>query len=862
MSLKGTDSSKEEFTRLHVTLTPEIMIIMHDIMLKAAAHPLLDQSFYKALYEEHQAAFKDNAVLIEMIKGIQLLNAGSIKIIQKELTSDKIKSYTELKNNLRSLFNANLFLYQALIENHDDEMSKIAILETIVATLKCVLKLMLEVFKYSITPEDALEYFNFFDSTLLYDTIKKQHRKYDEILFDKDTKMDIKVRAITKKNCATDYICLFGTYVQFQWIFSALGDKGKSQLFLKKMVDLYAYMLGNHSVLYTFDNEEKKASHKKVLKKELNEFVEIAKKRHGEMPDPVAFTGMDAIRKIQQLSLKYDSRLKYFIEKPRNIKIIEGEKVQNILERLKKCASSFSEETPFNTILEQIITLDLDSVLPPKLTTEQAVLILKQQYALVTKCSVIVSSKATSSTDKIIAGLFQSIARNILEKIRKLSELQKKSNGLPTSEDLLVAQREEIDIDSSHELMEPLRTLEHGLIDNQGQKFFEPDTAPLHESILEKAKTDLKIALEPQAREILTKLNKKGYWAYVVGGYVRDKLKGVEPHDSDIITNCPKEMLATILGKPCYSVHPQGSLFKVGNDIDITCCKRGLKENLADRDITINTFLADAHGVIFDVLGKIKDLSKPNLIMLKNPEESFAEDPSRMTRLLRHASHLGMDILPLDMQTLKSFSDKLCSVPFGVYASEISKLFKRGKANVNLEKLIEHGLLPSLIGAQSTTFYDSTSLYFSFMRAKMSSYDDMPFNERKTLHPYVFISLILLPILTQEILEGVAFTDAMQRTLTSFCHQFKGKLTLQEEAKFLSIAPKYLIACSQEFYNYYYYTTTQLYQSHYIPQDGQHSIEQTAYFGQITHQYQRHLVPTETGQIQTQQKLEQSQLTL
>ena len=45
-------------------------------------------------------------------------------------------------------------------------------------------------------------------------------------------------------------------------------------------------------------------------------------------------------------------------------------------------------------------------------------------------------------------------------------------------------------------------------------------------------------------KNILTKIENKGYEAYVVGGYVRDLLVGISSYDIDICTNAtPKELL-------------------------------------------------------------------------------------------------------------------------------------------------------------------------------------------------------------------------------------------------------------------------------------------------------------------------------
>ena len=49
--------------------------------------------------------------------------------------------------------------------------------------------------------------------------------------------------------------------------------------------------------------------------------------------------------------------------------------------------------------------------------------------------------------------------------------------------------------------------------------------------------------MEEKALEILKIFNEKGYSAYIVGGYVRDKLLGTKSNDIDICTSAtPKEI--------------------------------------------------------------------------------------------------------------------------------------------------------------------------------------------------------------------------------------------------------------------------------------------------------------------------------
>jgi tRNA nucleotidyltransferase/poly(A) polymerase len=48
------------------------------------------------------------------------------------------------------------------------------------------------------------------------------------------------------------------------------------------------------------------------------------------------------------------------------------------------------------------------------------------------------------------------------------------------------------------------------------------------------------------AINVLKKIEKKGYRAWAVGGAVRDIIVGKQPHDIDIATTCPMDVLSKI----------------------------------------------------------------------------------------------------------------------------------------------------------------------------------------------------------------------------------------------------------------------------------------------------------------------------
>ena len=120
-------------------------------------------------------------------------------------------------------------------------------------------------------------------------------------------------------------------------------------------------------------------------------------------------------------------------------------------------------------------------------------------------------------------------------------------------------------------------------------------------------------------KKILNKLEKNGFEAYVVGGYVRDYLLNITSYDVDICTNAlPKDIIKVFKIKKGVSNY--GSIgFKIGKyNYDITTYREDGEYNnhkpksiryvdnllidLKRRDFRINSICMNSEGKIFDYL--------------------------------------------------------------------------------------------------------------------------------------------------------------------------------------------------------------------------------------------------------------------
>ena len=127
--------------------------------------------------------------------------------------------------------------------------------------------------------------------------------------------------------------------------------------------------------------------------------------------------------------------------------------------------------------------------------------------------------------------------------------------------------------------------------------------------------------------KILERIEDNGFEAYIVGGYVRDFILGIESTDIDICTNAKVKEILDIFSDINVSSNEYGAVKMITNNakIDITTYRRDLRyngsrrkvemeyvDNLIDdiqrRDFTMNTLCMSKEGNIIDVLGGKQDI--------------------------------------------------------------------------------------------------------------------------------------------------------------------------------------------------------------------------------------------------------------
>ena len=230
-------------------------------------------------------------------------------------------------------------------------------------------------------------------------------------------------------------------------------------------------------------------------------------------------------------------------------------------------------------------------------------------------------------------------------------------------------------------------------------------------------------SLSKNALSIISRLQSKKFKAYIVGGGIRDLIKGLDPKDFDIVTDCePREIRklfrnSRIIGRRFKLVHitfpdevVEVTTFRSGQDpqsdsIEINDKGRIIRDNkwgtqeedVVRRDLTINSIYYDPlSDKIVDYTGGVKDLESKKIRFVGDAEKRLIEDPVRILRVIRFAAKLNFEIEPIIKKAITKHKNQLLDMSSARIYEEIIKMFLAGHALKTYQLLQEYDLFDLL----------------------------------------------------------------------------------------------------------------------------------------------------------------------
>jgi len=214
------------------------------------------------------------------------------------------------------------------------------------------------------------------------------------------------------------------------------------------------------------------------------------------------------------------------------------------------------------------------------------------------------------------------------------------------------------------------------------------------------------------AEQIIERLRKKGFEAYIVGGAVRDMLMGLKPKDKDIATSASPEEIKEIFKDATYKAEGKSFLVSFIDGIEVATYRtdtykgfdahdviikpaKTLEEDVLRRDLTINAMAYDPFEErIIDYVNGKEDLKNRIIRFVGEAKFRIYEDPNRIIRACRFLAQIDGTFEDETFRALLFYS---MYVPEHVDKEriklEIMKAMKIKKASVFFKALWDIGVL-------------------------------------------------------------------------------------------------------------------------------------------------------------------------
>lgn len=216
-----------------------------------------------------------------------------------------------------------------------------------------------------------------------------------------------------------------------------------------------------------------------------------------------------------------------------------------------------------------------------------------------------------------------------------------------------------------------------------------------------------------QEKEFVEKVRGAGGTPYIVGGFVRDSVRGASPHDKDYMVTGLTEAALVELFPEAQRVGRSFPVFLVdidGVNSEVALARRELKcgtgyrgftvdasatvtlaDDLYRRDTTMNSMAFELpEGTLHDPYNGQQAIIEREIVAVS---EHFTEDPVRSLRAARQAAEFGFSIAPATYDYMRACREELAKEPSERIFSELRRALAAPKPSVFFRALRAAGLL-------------------------------------------------------------------------------------------------------------------------------------------------------------------------
>ncbi len=224
-------------------------------------------------------------------------------------------------------------------------------------------------------------------------------------------------------------------------------------------------------------------------------------------------------------------------------------------------------------------------------------------------------------------------------------------------------------------------------------------------------------AIPPEVLEVLETLERAGFQAFLVGGSIRDLLRGAPAKDYDVATSARAEKVVQLFRRvvPTGIKHGTVTVMVRKHAVEVTTFRGegayadgrrpdsvtfldDVAEDLARRDFTLNAMAFNpARREFVDPFGGLRDLQAGILRCVGDPRRRFSEDGLRCLRAVRFASVLDLAIDPDTLAAIPLELETFAKVAVERVREELAKLLAGPHPGRGVSLLGSTGLLARIL---------------------------------------------------------------------------------------------------------------------------------------------------------------------
>ena len=223
--------------------------------------------------------------------------------------------------------------------------------------------------------------------------------------------------------------------------------------------------------------------------------------------------------------------------------------------------------------------------------------------------------------------------------------------------------------------------------------------------------------IPPLVDEIGRRVSSAGGTLYIVGGWVRDMIRGAPVSEVDLATDLAPDRVKLVL-EGLGSIYDIGEKFGTvglvsdGHVIESTTFRAdsyapgsrhpsitpaaGIEDDLERRDFTVNSIalcITPDRGRLVDPFDGVKDIERKIIRTPGEPGRTMAEDPLRMMRAVRFSAQLGFGLDPALLDVLRSDASLLDGISRERRRDELEKTLVADEAPAGLRTLVDTSLM-------------------------------------------------------------------------------------------------------------------------------------------------------------------------